>query len=210
MKYPIHNLQGAVVSEIELNPSIFEIPIKPWVVQEAVVSQQSTSRVHHAHTKDRGEVRGGGRKPWRQKGTGRARQGSIRSPLWRGGGVTFGPSKERTFTKKINQKVKEQALCMGLSQKASDHSLIILENLSFEEIKTKTMAEILKTLKLTGKKIMIALEKNNPMVIKSARNIPDVILTASNSLNIIDILNTHVIVTTVDGLAVIEKTYQSS
>ena len=141
---------GKELSQTRLPAEVFGIEINHDLVHQVVVSQMANRRQIIAHTKDRGEVSGGGRKPWRQKGTGRARHGSIRSPLWRHGGVTFGPTKERVFKKKINTKMKRGALLMVLSEKAKNNFLILLDKLELENAKTKLMAKILEKLPIKG------------------------------------------------------------
>ena len=146
LKTQVFSQTGEKVKEVELNPAIFDIPVKENVVHQVVTAQLANSRIIIADTKDRSEVRGGGRKPWRQKGTGRARHGSIRSPLWVGGGVTFGPTKERNFKKKINKKMKTKALFMCLSDKVNNNLLILLDKLNLEKGKTKEIVEVIKNL----------------------------------------------------------------
>jgi large subunit ribosomal protein L4 len=209
MTLPVYNQKGEEVDKVELDPGVFGIKTKPWIIQQAVVSQQANARQNIAHTKDRGEVRGGGRKPWRQKGTGRARHGSIRSPIWRGGGVTFGPKNTRNFSKKINKKIKRQALLMSLSEKTKGETIKILEKLELAKIKTKQIVEIIKNLKITEQKIILVLDKYDDKVIKSARNLAQLKFIAANSLNAIDIVRADVVLTTISGIKKIEKTYGS-
>ena len=147
MKYQVYNSKAEKVSEVELNPAIFELAINPGLVHQAAQAQLANRRKVLAHTKDRSEVRGGGRKPWRQKGTGRARHGSIRSPLWKGGGVTFGPTKDRNFSKKINKKMKRKALFMCLTDRAKDQNLILLDKFEIKDNKTKEFVALVKNLK---------------------------------------------------------------
>ncbi len=142
-KVKYYNQQAEVLGEMELNPKIFDVKINPALVHQTVVAQMANMRQVLAHTKGRGEVRGGGKKPWRQKGTGRARHGSIRSPIWRGGGVTFGPTKERNFKKDINKKMKQKAMLMALSDKVSSKNLVILDKLTVDEFKTKKFNAII-------------------------------------------------------------------
>ena len=144
----VYNQAGTVVSTRKPNAAVFDVKINPAVVQQAVVAQQANARPVLAHTKGRGDVSGGGKKPWRQKGTGRARHGSIRSPLWRGGGVTFGPTAERNFKLKINKKVRRKAILMSLSSKAADERIVLLDSLTLTAIKTKTLVSVLEALKL--------------------------------------------------------------
>lgn len=207
MTLPIYNQQGQEISTLELNPAIFDVKTKPHIIQEAVVSLKANIRQNIAHTKDRGEVRGGGKKPWAQKGTGRARHGSIRSPLWRGGGVTFGPKNIINFSKKINKKVKRQALLMSLSEKAKEKAIKILDKLELTAIKTKQIVDIIKNLKIDQVKILLALDNKDDKIIKSARNLPKIKYIASDSLNIFDILWADMLLTTVSGIKKIEKIY---
>ncbi len=189
MKYVVHNQEGKETGTTLLPKEIFEIKMSPDLVHQVVFSQMANRRQIIAHTKDRSEVRGGGRKPWRQKGTGRARHGSIRSPLWKGGGVTFGPTKERVFKRKINKKMKRQALFMVLSAKAKNNLLLIFD-FDFKQIpaKTKQMAEILKKLPLKGS-ALIALPKSDANFIKVTKNIPKVETIEARNLNVLDILS---------------------
>lgn len=209
MKIPVYNHEGQEITTVEINSKIFDVKIKPWIIQEAVVAQLGNARTPIAHTKTRGEVRGGGKKPWKQKGTGRARHGSIRSPLWKGGGIVFGPTKERNYSIKINKKVKQQALFMLLTEKAKEQNLKILEQLEPTTGKTKEIVRLLTALNIKNKKIIVALpeQKNNYVTLKSARNIPYIKLLAANSLNVVDVASAEILLTTVQGIETIEKTY---
>ncbi|MCU0679458.1 MAG: 50S ribosomal protein L4, partial [Planctomycetes bacterium] len=149
IKIKVYNQSGEATKEIELNPDVFGVAANPALVHQAYVAQIANERQVLAHTKDRSEVRGGGRKPWRQKGTGRARAGSSRSPLWIGGGVTFGPTKDRNFKKNINRKMKQKALLMALSDRASQNNLFLIDKLEMAEYKTKVFNNLL--MKLTVK-----------------------------------------------------------
>jgi len=155
MKYSVYNKLGEKVKEVELNPAVFEVPVKEELVHQVLVAQEANARKPLAHTKQRGEVRGGGRKPHRQKGTGRARAGSNRSPLWKGGAITFGPTKDRNFAKKINKKMKRKALFMTLSDKATEKLLILVDELKLDEVKTKKLVVVMNGLfeKLEIKKL---------------------------------------------------------
>ena len=146
MKYPVYNTSGEEVKQAELNPAIFGVKVKKELVHQVAMAQMNNARPVLAHTKDRSEVRGGGRKPWKQKGTGRARHGSTRSPLWAGGGVTFGPTKDRNFTQKINKKMKRKALFMCLSDRVKDSNLILLDKLELAAAKTREMDKLLRNL----------------------------------------------------------------
>ncbi len=222
MKIPIYNQKGEEIDEIELPKEIFGVRMNSDLVHQAVIAQMTSSRKVLAHTKTRGEVCGSGRKPWRQKGTGRARAGSIRSPLWKGGGVTFGPRKERNFKKKINKKMKRKALFMVLSSKVKDKELIVLDKIGLEKVKTKEMAEIItQILKLKtqshnaklrvkkDKSVLITLSRKDENVIRSARNIPKVKTILADSLNVVDLLSYKYLLMPKEAIGVIEKTYKS-
>ena len=193
-KVQVVNMQGSPVGELELSEQIFGIEPNISVMHSAVVAQQANARVGTSSTLGRSEVRGGGRKPWRQKGTGRARAGTIRSPLWRGGGIVFGP-KPRDYSKKLPKKVKRLALCSALSSKVNENSLIVVDQMSFDTPKTKDMVKFLEALK-ADKKALIVLESNDKNIQFSARNIQGVITARADSLNIVDILKHDVVVFT--------------
>lgn len=163
LKIKIYNQSGTVEKERELNPEIFGVAIKESVVHQVIVAQMANARVAIADTKDRSEVRGGGKKPWRQKGTGRARQGSIRSPLWKGGGVVFGPKSVRNFYQKINKKMKRKALFMCLSDKVNNNFLVGIDKLNLTVGKTKEIIEVIKNLREVLKLKEIN-KKNKPVV----------------------------------------------
>lgn len=188
MKVKVYNLEGKEISEQELEAKYFGIKVKPELVQQAVEAQLANSRQVLAHTKGRSEVRGGGKKPWKQKGTGRARHGSIRSPLWKGGGITFGPSKERNFSKAINKKAKQKALFMVLADKINHQRLILVEDLNLPEPKTKKFQEILHKLPNKEKSTLVVLDKKNENVIRSSRNLPQVLTEGYQTINIVDLL----------------------
>jgi large subunit ribosomal protein L4 len=183
-----YDQNGKEVGQTRLPSEIFDVKANPDLIHQVVVSQMANKRTVIAHAKDRAQVRGGGKKPWRQKGTGRARHGSRRSPLWKGGGVTFGPTKERNFEKKINKKMKRKALLMVLSAKVKNNLLLVLEKLSLEKPKTKLMAEVFKNLPFKGSSLIIlpGLEKD---VIRAARNIPKTATVEARNLNALDLLS---------------------
>jgi large subunit ribosomal protein L4 len=173
-----------------------------------VVAQLANSRQVIAHTKGRSEVRGGGRKPWRQKGTGRARHGSIRSPIWRGGGVTFGPTKERVFKKKINKKMKRKALFMVLTSKIKDDELILLDKLEIKEPKTKPMAKMMENiLKKKQKSVLVVIPKKDENIARANKNIPYTKTIWADSLNVLDLLSFKYLLMPKEAIKVIEKTY---
>lgn len=203
----IYNMKGEVVGQYPLNLAIFGITPKIGLIHEAVVAERANARKVLAHTKDRGEVRGGGRKPWRQKGTGRARHGSIRSPLWIGGGVTFGPTKERVFKKKINKKAKRKALLMVLSDKAANKKLLLLDQLKLPEIKTKLMAGILENLPCKGRTTLLALgeDEESLKIVKSAANLPKISTIEARNLNVLDLVSHEYLLTTLEIMKMIES-----
>ncbi len=207
MKVAVYNQQGEETGTILLPKEIFEVPFNSCLVHQVVLVQQANRRQKTAKTKDRSEVRGGGRKPWRQKGTGRARHGSIRSPIWRGGGVTFGPRSEKVFKKRIPKKMKRKALFMVLSAKAKDKELIILDGLKIEEIKTKKMKEIVDKLFLKKGSGLIILPKKDEKIIRSARNIPKVATILAKDINVLDLLSYKFLVMPKESIKVIKETF---
>lgn len=206
MKITVYNQEGKEVGQAELPAEVFEVPMNKDLVHQVVVSQTAKTRSVLAHTKDRAEKRGGGAKPWRQKGTGRARHGSIRSPIWRGGGVTFGPTKERVFAKKINKKMKRQALLMTLSSKVKDKEMILLDKLELAEAKTSKMMEVINNLKIK-QATLIVLDKIDQKIIRATKNIPKVKTIQANSLNVVDILSYKYLLMPQKSIQVIKKTY---
>ncbi|MCD6178229.1 50S ribosomal protein L4 [bacterium] len=207
MNVKVYNQEGKKVDEISLPKEIFEVPLNKDLVHQVAVCQMANRRVPIAHTKDRGEVRGGGRKPWAQKGTGRARHGSIRSPIWIGGGVTFGPRKEKKFEKKIPKKMKRKALFMVLSAKAKEGCLIVLEDLKLKEPKTKSMVNILDKLPSKNQSSLIALPEVDKNVVLSARNIPKVATIEARNLNVLDLLSFKYLIMPKESIKIIKDTF---
>lgn len=195
MKTKLYNQQGEELREIDLPDEIFGLKISDELLHQAYLAQKNNSRVAIANTKTRKEVRGGGKKPWKQKGTGRARHSSIRSPLWRGGGITFGPTNERNFSEKINKKMKRAAILMALSSKVVSGELIMVDDIRLDEIKTKAANAIVKNLPIKNKALIVQAEKSN-VLIKSFRNIPRIKTILANSLNVADLLETKYLVLT--------------
>src|SRR3989338_8393092 len=210
MQIAVYNTQGEQVRNLELNPGIFGIKPNSAVLHEVVVAQRANSRQVSANTKTRGEVSGGGKKPWKQKGTGRARQGSIRSPQWRGGGIVFGPRSERNFSKKINKKTRRTAIQMVLSDRAASGEIFVLDSFAIPDNKTKKAASLLQALPLKKGKTMLALPSSAKAAGRLAANINRVTPMWVGSLNVVDLLNHANLVTTVEGIKEIEKMYQSS
>ena len=190
------NLNGDAVSEIELAEAVFGIEPNKQVLFDAVNLQRNSLRQGTHKTKGRDEVRGGGRKPWRQKGTGRARQGSIRAPQWRGGGIVFGPT-PRSYTTKLNRKVRRLAIRSILSQKVLDNELKVVENLAFAEIKTKEMVKVLNTLNLE-KKVVFVVDgmEDAENAFYSLRNLQNCLMITVDQINVYDVMNSHNIVFT--------------
>jgi large subunit ribosomal protein L4 len=198
---------GKVVSQTRLPSEIFGVKINPDLVHRVAVSQTANRRRLIAHAKDRSEVRGGGKKPWRQKGTGRARHGSIRSPIWRGGGVTFGPTKERVFKKKINKKMRRKALLMVLSAKAKNNLLVLLDKIKLEKPKTKLMAEVLGKLPCKEKSTLVVLPGMDKNLILALRNLPDTETVQAKDLNALDLLNFKYLVMPKESVKIIKDTF---
>lgn len=201
----VFDMSGKETGSIELNENIFGVEINEHVMHQAVVQYLANQRQGTKSAKTRAEVRGGGRKPWRQKGTGRARQGSIRSPQWTGGGVVFAP-KPRDFSFKLNKKVKRLALKSALTSKVNDEKFVVLEELKLNEIKTKEMKKVLDNLKIN--KGLVVLEENNRNVVLSARNIPNVKTAGVNTINVYDILKYETFVVTKEALNKIQEVYK--
>lgn len=202
-KVALYNQEGTKVGEVELNESIFGIEPNNHVLFEAIVMQRASQRQGTAKVKTRAEVRGGGRKPWRQKGTGRARQGSIRSPQWRGGGTVFGPV-PRSYSYKLPKKVRRLAIKSALSTKVLEESVLVLEALSFETPKTKEFVGVLSNLPV-GKKALVVTENVNENVALSARNIPGVTVIDANSLNVLDVVGHNTLIITKAAVEKVEE-----
>jgi len=186
MKAKIYNLKGDSVGEVEVSDAIFGHPWKADLVHQALTAQMANRRRSIAHAKNRGEVSGGGKKPWRQKGTGRARHGSIRSPIWVGGGAAHGPKKERNFSKGLNKKMLRLAIHSALSKKIASNDLKIVEDFKFKEPKTKLLAETIKNFQV--KSALFVTGKSNPAIARMSRNIPKTKSIPLNSLNLVDLL----------------------
>ncbi len=207
MKVPVYNQKGEKISEALLPKEIFDIKMNSDLVHQVVLVQTANRRQKTAKTKDRSEVRGGGRKPWRQKGTGRARVGSTRSPIWRGGGVTFGPRTEKVFKKKIPKKMRRKALFMVLSAKAKENLLLVLDNLKIEKPKTKSMAKILNKLFLKKGSGLVILPEMNKNIIKSTKNIPKVRAIQAKDLNVLDLLSYKYVMIPKEAIKKIKDTF---
>ncbi len=203
-KVSVYNMEGKEVGTLDLNDAIFGVEVNEHLVHMAVVQQLANNRQGTQKAKTRSEVSGGGRKPWRQKGTGHARQGSTRSPQWTGGGVVFAPT-PRDYSFKLNKKEKRAALKSALSSRVADGKLIVVDELKFDEIKTKKFAAVMENLKVS--KALVVLDKMDENVILSARNIPAVKTAQVNTINVYDILKGDTLVLTKDAVAKIEEVY---
>ena len=200
----VYNMEGKEVDKIELNDSIFGVEINEHLVHMAVLQQLANKRQGTQKAKTRSEVRGGGRKPWRQKGTGHARQGSTRSPQWTGGGVVFAPT-PRDYSFKLNKKEKRAALKSALTSRVVENKFVVVDELKMDEIKTKKFAEVLKNLQV--EKALVVLNEMDEKVIASAANIPTVKTTQTNELNVFDVLKYDTVVVTKAAVATIEEVY---
>ncbi len=200
----VYNIEGKEVDKLELNDNVFGVEINEHLVHLAVISQLANSRQGTQSAKTRSEVSGGGRKPWRQKGTGHARQGSTRSPQWTGGGVVFAP-KPRDYSMKMNKREKQIAIKSALTSKVQDSKLIVVDEFKLDEIKTSKLAQILDNLK--APKALVVTKDKDEKVVLSARNIPTVKTTMTNSINVYDILKYDSLVITKDAVAAIEEVY---
>jgi large subunit ribosomal protein L4 len=207
MKADVYNQKGEKTGTTLLPKDIFGISENPDLIYQAALSLMANQRRATAQAKDRSEVRGGGRKPWRQKGTGRARHGSRRSPIWKGGGVTFGPTKDRVFKKKINRKMRRKALLMVLSAKAKNNLLILLDKIKLERAKTKEISEIFKKLPCKEKKSLLILPAMDKNIITAARNIPEISAVQARDLNLLDLLSSRYLVMPKEAIKTIRETF---
>src|SRR3989344_205845 len=224
MQYPLYNQKAENIGKVDLPDAIFNLAMNNDLVHQIITSLRSNKRQVIAHAKGRGEVRGGGKKPWKQKGTGRARHASIRSPIWKGGGVTFGPTKERNFKKKINKKMARKALFMVLSSKAKDKQLFVLDNIILENPKTKEMAAILKNLstlmgnpdvKESGLRpkrrrkptMLLVVPSMEDKVKRSANNLPNFSAMEARNLNPLEVLSYKYLILMKDSVDALSKTF---
>lgn len=203
----VYNQKGEEVGEARLPKEIFEVKVNSDLVHQMVLGQRANRRQGSAKVKTRAEVRGGGKKPWRQKGTGRARVGSIRSPIWRGGGVTFGPTTEKIFKKRIPKKMRRKALFMVLSAKAKENLILVLDSLKVEEPKTKPMKKILTKLFLKKGSGLIVLPQKDKNIILAVRNIPKTATMQAKELNVLDLLSYKYVLMPREAIKVIKDTF---
>ena len=203
-KVSVYNIEGKVVGDMELNDAVFGVEVNTHLVHQAVVLQLANKRQGTQSAKTRSEVSGGGRKPWRQKGTGHARQGSTRSPQWTGGGVVFAPT-PRDYSMKLNKKEKRAALKSALSSRVAENKFIVIDEMNFGEIKTKNFQNMLNSLNVN--KALVVLEDGNVNAELSARNIADVKTARTNTINVFDILKYNTVIATKAAVANIEEVY---
>ena len=200
----VYNMEGKEVGTMELNDAVFGVEINDHLVHLAVVRQLANNRQGTQKAKTRSEVSGGGRKPWRQKGTGHARQGSTRSPQWAGGGVVFAPT-PRDYSLKMNKKERRAALKSVLTSRVQENKLIVLDELKLDEVKTKAMQNVLNNLNVS--KALVVLTDNDANVVLSTRNIPDVVTALPNTINVYDVLKYNTVILTKASAAAIEEVY---
>ena len=200
----VYNIEGKEVGSIELNDAVFGVEVNEHLVHMAVVNQLANNRQGTQSAKTRSEVSGGGRKPWRQKGTGHARQGSTRAPQWTGGGIVFAP-KPRDYSFKMNKKEKRIALLSALSLKVADNKIVVLDAFNLDEVKTKKFAEVMSNLKVD--KALVVIEGENKNVVLSGRNIPTVKVSATNEINTYDVLKYETLVVTKAAVEKLEEVY---
>lgn len=203
-KVSVYNMEGKEVESIDLNDAVFGVEVNEHLVHMAVVQQLANNRQGTQKAKTRSEVSGGGRKPWRQKGTGHARQGSTRSPQWAGGGVVFAPT-PRDYSLKMNKKERRAALKSVLTSRVQENKLIVLDELKLDEVKTKAMQNVLNNLNVS--KALVVLADNDANVVLSTRNIPDVVTALPNTINVYDVLKYNTVILTKASAAAIEEVY---
>lgn len=211
MEYPLYNQKAENIGKIDLPDKIFNLAMNQDLLHQVVTSQMSNQRQVLAHAKGRGEVRGGGKKPWRQKGTGRARHGSIRSPIWKGGGVTFGPTKERNFKKKINRKMVRKALFVALSSKTKDNQLFVVDDMKLQNPKTKEMVKVFSNFRdLLGKKpnVLLIMPVGNENIKRAVKNLSYLSAVEAKDLNPLEVLAHKQLILVRDSIDVLEKRFK--
>jgi len=208
-KVNVYNLEGKKVEDIELSLEVFGLKKNDELLHQAYVAIQSNQRQVLAHTKDRGERSGSGKKPWKQKGTGNARVGSVRTPVWRGGGVVFGPTKDRNFKKDINKKMMKKAILLAFSTKAKSENIIVLNKIELAEKKTKKFADIVKNLKIKGSSI-IGFSDSEKKLQMYSRNLKKVNNILTSNLNVFDIMNNKNLILSKESIEYLEKKYKKA
>lgn len=203
-KVQVYNNEGKATSEMELSPAVFEVPSKESVVHQVYNAILANARLPWADTKGRGEVSGGGKKPWKQKGTGRARHGSIRSPIWKGGGITFGPKTVRSYKQKVNKKMNRKAVAMCLSDKITENKFIVLDSLSLSG-KTKEFSNLRASLAGAGKSTLILIKEVDQPLIRASKNVAKCDVRRAIDVNVADLLNHQYVIVTKESVEVLEK-----
>ncbi len=206
VEFPVYNLKGEKVKDVELSDKVFGVKKNDALLHQVYVSQYANRRRVIAHAKDRAERAGSGVKPWRQKGTGRARVGSARTPVWRKGGVTFGPTKDRNFKRDVPKKMGQKALAIALSGKANDKELFLVDSLAMKEIKTKTVSEVIKNLELKGS-VLIGFSEKEKDTKRASRNLARVSNIDAKNLNVFDVLNSKNLILSEEGVKTLESKY---
>ena len=207
IKVKLYDFQGHEIGEEILNPALFGVKTDPEVIHDMVTAQQKNAREVLAHTKGRAEVRGGGKKPWKQKGTGRARHGSIRSPLWIGGGITFGPTSARNFSVKVNKKVKQKALAMVLSDKVANNKLVLVESYNLPEAKTKALQTAFSKLPNKDKTTLVVTKSAEENIVRASKNLPKIETINFGSLNVVDLMKKEYLVINKELLKKVSEHY---
>lgn len=202
----LYDQDGKKKSDLPVSDQVFGLPLEKTLIYEAVRAQQANARTAIAHTKTRGEVRGGGKKPWKQKHTGRARHGSIRSPIWVGGGVTFGPRSNRNFSLKINRQAKKRAMCVALSSRLVDGKLFAIDKLDLSQPKTKDLAKILSSMPASGEMLLV-LDRKNDNVEQAAKNIKTVWVARPEAISVVDVMKYRRIIIVEGALSKMEKIF---
>lgn len=205
MKVKVYNLEGKETGEMALKDMIFKVAVKPDVVHQVFTALMNNQRQPWADTKNRGEVQGGGKKPWAQKGTGRARHGSIRSPIWKGGGVAFGPLTERNYKEKINRKTRRLAVKMCLSAKVAENNFLVADNFAFAVPKTKMFVSFLESLPVKSKSFLVMTAGKDESAVRMTRNLPEVTTIRAEDVNVMDLLNKKTVVATRDAVEKMEN-----
>lgn len=208
-KVPVYNIEGNAAGDMALADALFAVKPNPGLLHEVVVGLRANARKPIANTKTRGQVSGGGKKPWKQKGTGRARQGSIRSPQWVGGGITFGPTSERNFSVKINKKTKKKALFMGLTDKVMNNKLFVLEAVNVSAPKTKVAALLFAKLPVDRNALIVS-PSSQPALMRMVRNLPNLKLVTAQSVNLLDVLTYRTVIFLKDAVPAFEQVYRLS
>lgn len=203
-KVSVYNNQGKTSGDMELNDAVFGVEVNPTLVHQVYLALEGNTREPWAHTKDKGEVRGGGKKPWKQKGTGRARHGSIRSPIWKGGGVTFGPLNVRNYTQKVNKKMSQQAVKMCLTDKVALERFVVIEDVQASG-KTKEMAALRKQLPGVGKSTLLLVDGTDEKIALATRNMPNIDMQRAQDVNVADLLHHQYVITTKTAVNALEK-----